>query len=92
MLITKLQRDENGEWEMTGKLTLPVTEESATRTGLKEQMVPRALDKDHSALVKCDFRWGNHYPRIKGCIRDMVEAAIPAIARRFAGSSRFILP
>ncbi|KAL8365058.1 hypothetical protein RB595_004057 [Gaeumannomyces hyphopodioides] len=76
----------DGKWEKTGPLSLLVTEKSATSTGLvavaDEDNIP--LNRDHSGLVKYEFKGHGDYSVVRERIRGLVYDAKLEVAGRFA--------
>jgi hypothetical protein len=81
----------DGTLRKTGKMSLLVTKESATRTGLvaaaDEDNIP--LDTDHSGLVKYDSMNHQLYDVVKGRLAKIIDGAEEEVSRRFSEQSMF---
>ncbi|KAI8626567.1 ankyrin repeat-containing protein [Xylariaceae sp. FL1651] len=88
-----IQVHADGALRKTGEMSLLVTKESATKTGLvaaaEEDNIP--LDTDHSGLVKYDSRNHELYKIVRGRLAKIIDEAKKEVAERFSEQSLYQL-
>ncbi|KAI0455693.1 hypothetical protein F5B21DRAFT_178737 [Xylaria acuta] len=81
----------DGTLRKTGEMSLLVTKESATKTGLvaaaEEDNIP--LDTDHSGLVKYDSRNHELYMIVRRRLAKIIDEAKKEVAERFSEQSLY---